>query len=103
MSKDINIDLKSINLKPLIKKYTKVLGKHAIFAAIFAVLVAYLFMVFKINSLSNAEPSPDQQGDITASIPKIDKNAVNQIQSLEQNNASIHSLFETARNNPFQE
>jgi hypothetical protein len=101
--KNANIDLKSINLKPLLKKYLPKLSKHAIFTAIVAVLVVYLFVVFKINTLANANPGPDQEDTVTASIPKVDKNAVNQIQSLEQNNTDIHTLFESARNNPFQE
>jgi hypothetical protein len=98
-----NVELKSIKLKPLLKKLASRFGRHAIFAVIFGVLLAYLFVVFRISSLAKAEPGPDQQGVITSSIPKVDKNAVSQIQSLEQNNTQIHSLFEQARNNPFQE
>lgn len=99
-----NLDLKSLsNLKPLFKKYSKRFGKHALFAAVFAVLLVYLLVVYKISKLATAEPGPDQQVTVTNSIPKVDKDAVNQIQSLEQNNTEIHSLFENARNNPFQE
>ncbi len=98
-----NIDLKSMDLKPLLKKWSKKLGKHAIFAAIATVLLVYLLIVLRISALAKAEPSPDQEGVVTTSIPKVDKNAVNQIQALEQNNTRIHSLFESARNNPFSE
>jgi hypothetical protein len=98
-----NLDLKSINLKPLLKKFSERFAKHAIFAAIIAVLLCYLLIAFKISGLAKAEPGPDQEVIVTNSIPKIDKNAVNKIQSLEQSNTQIHSLFESARNNPFQE
>lgn len=98
-----NIDLKSINLKLLIKKLSGKYSRHTVFGVIIIILLAYLLVVFKISSLAKAEPGPDQQVTITSSIPKIDKKAVNQIQSLEQNNTQIHSLFESARNNPFQE
>jgi predicted PurR-regulated permease PerM len=98
-----NIDLKSVKLKTLLQKYSKRFSKHIIFGAIFVVLIAYLVVVLRISVLAKAEPGPDQQDTITSSIPKIDKNAVNQIQNLEQNNTQIHSLFEQARNNPFQE
>lgn len=101
--KSTNINLKSVNFKPLIIKYGKKYGRHAYFAAIVVVLMTYLFVVFQISILAKAEPSPDQQSTITNSIPKVDKKAVDQIQSLEQNNTDIHTLFETARNNPFQE
>jgi predicted PurR-regulated permease PerM len=98
-----NIDLKSVNLKPLLKKYSKKFGRHAIFGAIVTVLLVYVLVVFKINTLANAEPAPDQTITVTTLIPRIDKDAINQIQSLEENNTEVHSLFEAARNNPFQE
>ncbi|HET6863857.1 MAG TPA: hypothetical protein VFH37_01485 [Candidatus Saccharimonadales bacterium] len=98
-----NIDLKSIKLGPFINNFTKRFGKHMVFAALLIVLLCYIFVVFKINRFANAEPDASQQVTITNSIPKIDKGAVDQIQSLEQNNTSVHTLFEQARNNPFQE
>jgi hypothetical protein len=98
-----NIDIKSINLMPLIRKWSRQYGRHAIFAAVIIVLLVYLLIAFKISNLAKAEPGPDQETTVTSAIPRIDQNAVNQIQSLEQNNTDIHSLFESARNNPFQE
>ncbi|HET9721966.1 MAG TPA: hypothetical protein VFP32_02965 [Candidatus Saccharimonadales bacterium] len=97
------IDLKTIQLKPLLNKLSKRMSKHAFFIAILVVLLAYLVVVFQISGLAKAEPSPDQIGGIQTTIPKIDPTAVNQIQSLEDNNKDIQSLFEQARNNPFQE
>lgn len=101
MSKNIN--LKSLNIKPLVAKFAKRFGKHVIFAALFAVLLVYLLIVFKISNFAKAEPGPDQEVTVTTSIPKVDKKAVTQIQALEQNNTDVHALFESARNNPFQE
>jgi predicted PurR-regulated permease PerM len=98
-----NIELKSLNFGPLFKKFSKRFGRHAIFAVMIIILLAYLLVVFKISSLAKAEPGPDQEVTVTSAIPKVDKNAVNQIQSLEQSNTQVHSLFEQARNNPFQE
>lgn len=98
--KSLNLDLKALIKK--LNRFIKLLGKHAAFAAILLVLIAYLFVVFKIRTLATAEPDV---GDVTQSpkIPKIDKNAVQQIQQLEQSNTQVHSLFNAARNNPFQE
>lgn len=101
MNKDIN--LKSLNLKPLVTKTVKSLSRHALFAAVFAVLLSYVIVVLKISSLAQAEPTPEQLGNIQTLIPKIDPTTINQIQSLENNNTQIHALFEQARNNPFQE
>jgi hypothetical protein len=98
--KGLSLDLKSLRKK--LNLLIKLLGKHAAFAAILLVLIAYLFVVFKIRTLATAEPDA---GDVTQSpkIPKIDKDAVQQIQQLEQSNTQVHSLFDAARNNPFQE
>lgn len=101
MSKDIS--LKSFNLLPAVRKLYGKYGGHAIFAAILLVLLVYVFVVARINSLANAEPSIDQQTTVTNSVPHIDAKTINQIQSLENNNTEVHSLFEQARNNPFSE
>lgn len=101
MSRDIS--LKSINLLPLLKKYSKRYSRHAIFAAVIAVLLIYVLVVFKINNLANAEPGPDQETTVTNSIPKINSKDIQQIQDLENNSTQVRSLFEQARNNPFQE
>lgn len=97
------IGLKSINVLPLLKEYSKRYSRHTIFAAILAVLLIYLLVVFKINNLANAEPGQDQETAVTNSIPKINSKDIKQIQDLENNSTEVHSLFEQARNNPFQE
>lgn len=101
MNKDLS--LKSLNILPLLRKYWAKYSTHTAFAALILVLVVYILVVFRINSLANAEPDSSQQQVVTTSIPHIDSKAINQIQSLENNNSSIHSLFEQARNNPFSE
>ena len=97
---------KNINLKSIKKQATKFIdaeSKHSAFLGIMIVLIAYVFIVWQISKLAIAEPSNDDTATIQTSIPKIDKNAVNQIQSLELTNTDIHSIFDNARNNPFQE
>ena len=98
-----NLDFKSIKLGPLAANFYKRFAKHVAFTALLFILLCYIFVVFRINSLANAEPDATQQVTITNSIPKIDKGAVDQIQNLEQSNTEVHTLFEQARNNPFQE
>lgn len=98
-----NLDLKSIKLGPVLSNFYKRFGKHTVFVVLIIILLCYIFVVFRINTLANAEPDSTQQVIITNSIPKIDKNAVDQIQSLEQSNTQVHALFEQARNNPFSE
>jgi hypothetical protein len=98
---NLKIDLKS--LKENARKLFKAESRHAVFIAIMFVLIVYLFVVWKISKLAVAEPSVDETATAQSQIPKIDKNAINQIQNLEQNSPDIHSLFDGARNNPFQE
>lgn len=98
-----SLDLKSIKIGPLLSGFSKRFSKHIVFAVLLLILLSYIFVVFRINTLANAEPDATQKVTISNSIPKIDKNAVNQIESLEQHNTDVHALFEQARNNPFSE
>jgi hypothetical protein len=101
MSKEVS--LKSFNLLPAVRKIYSRYGGHAVFGAVLLVLLVYVFVVVRINSFANAEPSPDQQTTVTNSVPRIDSKTIDQIQNLENNNTEVHSLFEQARNNPFSE
>lgn len=95
------LDLKS--LKKQLQKFLKTESKHLVFLGIILVLLAYVYVVWNISKLAVAEPSQSDSAVAETQIPKIDKKAINQIQSLEQNSKDIHSLFDSARNNPFQE
>ncbi|MEX1995252.1 MAG: hypothetical protein WD887_00540, partial [Candidatus Saccharimonadales bacterium] len=85
------LDLKSI--RPTFKKYTESLRVHAVFIVIIGVLLVYLLVVWRISSYATAEPDVGAENAAVASIPKIDKDAIEQIQALEQNNTEIRSLF----------
>lgn len=98
-----NIDIQTIvaKLKSLFAKFSG----HIAFIFILVVLLSYLVVVWKVSTLATVEPTNEQEtAALTESnIPKIDKKAVAQIESLEENNTEVHSLFEQARNNPFHE
>jgi hypothetical protein len=100
--------MKNVNLKSLkvqVKKLAKVAKQHAVFGVIMAVLLTYLFMIWRINSLAGADISAEDQSAALsqAHLPKVDKKAIAQIQALEDSNTQIKSFFNNARNNPFQE
>lgn len=101
MNKGLN--LKSINFRVLADKYSSRYGKHLAFAAVMVVLLVYVLVVVKISGLSKAEPNPSQTIDTKSLVPHVNQQAINRIQALENNSPQIHSLFEQARNNPFQE
>lgn len=99
----MNLKILPPNLLPQVSKFTQKYLKHLAFGSIIVVLAVYIFVVFKIGSLSKAEPQPGQGDSSAKLIPRVNQKAVDQIQSLEENNTQIHSLFEQARNNPFSE
>jgi hypothetical protein len=103
MNKDVN--LKDLNLKALKTKANKFISsnsKHAVFGALLLVLLVYLFVVFRINQLATADPPADAVSSAKPTV-RINEDAIKQIQTLENNNPQVHSLFNEARNNPFQE
>jgi len=69
---------------------------------ILLLLSIYGFVFFQINALSNKTPSSTSSTQ-TAHIPKIDPKLVEQLQSLQDNSTSVQTLFDQARDNPFQE
>lgn len=101
MSKKIEL----ASLKLHLKKYWQKFSAHAAFVAIIAILLVYVLVVWRISNLAAAEPSSEAENAARAAtnIPRVNKEAIGQIQALEQSNTDIHSLFNQARNNPFQE
>lgn len=73
---------------------------------IFIVFVAclYGFILFRVNSLTNAEPlATDVSEQVkAAAVPHIDQAVVKKLQALQDNSVSVQSLFDQARSNPFQ-
>lgn len=68
------------------------------------VLVLYGFILFRINTLSNMQPSSDSiTSQINAAqVPHIDEATVEQLESLQNNSVNVQALFNEARSNPFQ-
>ncbi len=98
-----DIDLKALG--PQLRKLAT--GSLRYTGIMFFVLVAgvYGFVLFRINTLSSAQPT---DSDISAqtkttAIPKIDPKVVQQIQDLKDNSTNVQTVFEQARDNPFQE
>lgn len=89
---------KLVELLPTIKRYTPVM-----FGAL--LLIIYGFVLYRISALSSAQPSPSAVAaqNKTAQVPHIDPTLVTQLQSLQDNSTNVQTLFDQARNNPFQE
>jgi hypothetical protein len=100
-----NLDIEPKKMLSKAKKYWQRFAAHLPFVAVMLVLLMYLFVVWQIRGLVAAEPSAEAESAALSStnIPKIDKKAIDEIQSLEENSPQVRALFNEARNNPFQE
>lgn len=99
----MNIDLKDVPAKLL--SLLEKLKKYTLFICILAVLAIYVFLVLQIRHMASIEPS---SADVTNKLnelntPKLDQDAVNKIIQLEEQSIEIKTLFNEARQNPFQE
>jgi hypothetical protein len=96
-----------LNVAALIEKCLAALQRIRSYSyVIFLVFVALLygFVLFRINSLSNVQPSSDAVSSQVqaARIPHVDQAVIKQLQSLQDNSVSVKALFNQARSNPFQ-
>jgi hypothetical protein len=102
----MSTDKKSLDIKSFIAKGSGVLKKLRRYSfVLFVVFVAalYGFVVLRISSLSNTQPSSESvAGQVQAAeVPHIDQQAVQQLNSLRNNSVSVQALFNQTRNNPF--
>ena len=69
------------------------------------IAVIYGFILFRVNSLSTVQPTESALEAAAQSNkqPHIDKAIVQKIQELQDNSVGVKSLFDQARQNPFQE
>lgn len=97
----------SLDVKDIPKIATNVVKrfkKYAVFACVMLVLVAYGFLVFRINNYVSHEPDADVVNERLNNLrrPKIDQSTIDKIQQLQDTNVQVKALFDEARDNPFQ-
>lgn len=80
-------------------------ARHRAFLFFVLLAVIYSYIIFSINDLSGV--SPDQatlsQASSSTTQPHIDPKVVQKLQSLQDNSVNVQTLFDQARQNPFQE
>ena len=81
------------------------LKKYNFILFIFLVVLLYGSVLYKIQSLKSAQPSPDSVSTQVkaAKVPKINEDVIRQLQTLHDNSVSVQTLFDTERSNPFKE
>jgi hypothetical protein len=81
------------------------LNRYKVVLFVVFVTVVYGLMLFRIETLNSIQPSTDQVAAENNPIKaaRVDKKVVDQLQALQDNSVNVQSLFQQARNNPFQE
>lgn len=87
------------------QKIVSFLKQYAVLIFILLGLGIFGFLVFRINILSNQEPTDEM---VTEKLGQkkpifINESDVKKVQELQSNNIEVKSLFEQSRDNPFQE
>lgn len=95
------LDIKTLKYKAagLLKRAYR----YALVGFIVFIALVYGYIYYRLTTLNNAQPSPDA---VTSQVsgsqaPVIDKAAVSQLESLQNNSVSVQSLFNQERTNPF--
>jgi len=101
MSKDITINLS--DLPAATSKLARRLSAYKVISFFLVVAVFYGFIIWRINVFSNVTASQSEETAQASAQPHIDPTTVQKIQSLQDNSVNVQSLFDAARQNPFQE
>lgn len=83
-----------------VSKYKKHLW---VLVLVFFILV-YGYVLLSAQGFKNEKPSQSQISSNlkTTSVPVINQNVVNQLESMKSNSVSVTALFNQSRQNPFQ-
>jgi hypothetical protein len=81
------------------------ISRYKIILFVVFIAAVYGFVLFHLSQDNNAQPTDDQISAQTSPIATahIDKTVVAQLEKLQDNSVSVNTLFQQARNNPFQE
>lgn len=101
MSKDIKLNVN--DLPALLGRLLKRFNAYKVFIFFLAVAGLYSYILWRINVYSNTPPSQSEVSAQTTTQPRIDPDTVKKIQNLQDNSVGVQSIFEQARQNPFQE
>jgi hypothetical protein len=100
--KDKDIKLNANGIAAQFKSIFSKLNAYRVFIFFLLAASVYGYILWRINVLSNAPPGASQ-ATITKSAPHIDQDTLDKIQSLQDNSVSVQTIFQEARENPFNE
>lgn len=99
----MSIEIKDI--LPKLKTLFYELKRYTVVIFIVVLVIIYGFLAFKIGTISSIEPD---EADVAEQLKgtkqlQVDQEAIDKILQLKDQNIAVQSLFESARDNPFQE
>lgn len=98
-----NKDITLTSITGPLKAAAKTVNAYKVFIFFLFVASIYGYILWRINVYSNAPADASQEAAQTAKQPHIDAATVQKIESLQDHSVSVQSLFDTARQNPFNE
>ena len=101
MKNDLKLNMGDLQAK--LGSFGRKIGAYKVFLFFLVVAALYGFIVWRINAFNNTAPSTSEQTAKTVSQPRIDPATVAKLQSLQDNSVNVQTLFDSARQNPFQE
>lgn len=98
----------STEVKDIAKKLQPLIGfikNYIKFIFLIFMLMIFTFLVFRINQFNSRVPTEEALEEKLQNIqkPVLDDSVITKIQQLEDQNIEVKSLFEKARQNPFDE
>ena len=84
---------------------TNAIKRYRVTILVVIYVCMYAFLIMRINTLVNSEPSSSLVTDQLKTVQRlnIDKDSIDTILQLEEQNIQVKSLFKQARDNPFTE
>lgn len=100
---NVNLDLKDLTDK-LMQLWNWIV-KYLAFICVVGVLIIFAFLIWRIQTYATIEPTETEVINKVNELntPKLDQDSINKILLLEDQNIEVKTLFEAARQNPFQE
>ena len=100
---NMNLDIKQIEAAA--KKLAQRVKPYRVFIVLMLFLVLFGVVIARIGSYGAKEPSADQVSEKLTTIkrPILKDETKKKIEELENQNVEVKSLFESARQNPFNE
>jgi hypothetical protein len=93
------------SVTPKLAGFGRKVGTYRYLIFLVFVVILYGFVLLRVNSLGSAQPSEQAvTNEVKAArLPHFNQSVINQLQSLQDNSVNVQTLFDEARNNPFQQ